>query len=129
MKNIDKKPTVFCNGEELPWNKLREKKVIAITFKYLTKAKDKKIPGILGLLGRAKLSQEVKEETVNDPRGITVIFSSCDPVLSFNFWEKSEFEKIRDYDDRSLFKRDLMITKSRYQINIHVDNVLSIICE
>jgi len=117
------------NGDYLSLNEIIEsKRIISVSFKYLSKGRLVKMNGWLGnKLGLKKEVWDEKIETISDPNGMSL---KIDIMASMFFSETKEFEKIPEgtYDENSLWKQDLKvkIPKGNYQINFIPTNLIHV---
>lgn len=111
MKSFEE-PVFSCKGENLSLSEIQKRKITAVTIKYLS-----------------EVGEEKRELTIRDEQGISLFFELIEPFASINFWDKGEWSKIVSYDDKTLFKRDLKITKARYQLNFHPSNLIKVVWE
>lgn len=126
MEIFETMPVFSCNEECLPLDEIQKKIISSVTVNYLSERKTIKFPGIMGILGKKKFVQEKRSFVITDKQGITIFFALGNPVISIRFWEKEEWEKVRDYDEETLFKRYVMSIVHPYQINFHIGNLESI---
>lgn len=119
-------PVYSFNGEELPLDQIVERKVTAVTIKYLSAQKRVKAPGLLGLLGKKIINQSPKELKVTDLDGIRIIFQHGQTVASIRFNDKGESDKLVDYDESIISKRFIMTIVKPQMISFHLKNLEAI---
>lgn len=121
---------MFANslGEYLSLSEVIEsKRIISVTFKYLSKGRYVKMDGWLGKLGIKQKVWDEKIETISDPNGMLL---KINLMASMFFSGTKEFEKIVEgsYDENSMWKKDLkvMIPRGNYQIDFIPSNLIRI---
>ena len=127
MKKISPENLMFTNekGEHLPLLAIvNSKKIISITFTYLSKGRFVKLKGLLGKLNFKKEVFDEKIARVTSEAGIS--FEIIGIVAATLFSSKEEFEKIPEgsYNIATLWKQDSERPTLRYQMDFLIENLL-----
>lgn len=126
MEKLAEMPVFICNEEELRLDEIQKRKINSVTVAYLSEPIKVRAPGFSGMLGKKIIKQENKELTITDEKGIALYFNLGHTTVSVRFWEEAEWEKIRDYDEETIYKSYVMTLLLPYQINFHISNLKSI---
>lgn len=121
-----KNPVFECNGEKLPLDQIKDRKVRSIKLTYLSELKTVKAPGIAGFFGKTVSHQEKMEVELEDENGLFIDFNPEEVVVVVRFSKPSEWTKIKDYDEGTLLKRYLMTIVNPYLIQFHVGNLKNV---
>lgn len=111
-------------GEELSLQEISKKEIFKIVIGYMTFPIKIRQSGITGFFSPKKKIQEERKLTVTDSH---IGFHVQNPDLcSIRFSSKETYEKLKDYDENTIFKRYIMTLILPYQINFHPGNILEI---
>lgn len=117
------------NNEQLYFMEIiNSKKIISVTFTYLSKGKFVKSKGFAGILGFKKEVYKQKVMTITSENGMSLKINGL--TTSIFFHSKKEYDKIPEesYNINTLWKQDLikLLPVGRYQIDFLVKNLLRI---
>lgn len=108
---------------------IEQKKITKVVIGYLSKKKSVPVGNwFLKLLGFKKEIQEEKELVVYDKSGILFDYKKGIESVSIRFSSKEEFNQLatKNYDETTLWKRNIYTRLHPYQINFHIGNLRKI---
>lgn len=114
------------NGVELHIDEIIKKKITTVVIAYLSRERIDKLSGLKGLLGFKKRSQENRIITIEDKSGILLYYIPGIESASIRFFQKDQFNKIVNFDEKTIKKRYSVNPTHLHQVNFNILNLIEV---